>query len=291
MDLLPLCRAFVAVAERGSFTRGAAAAGMSQPVASRRIAALERHVGGLLLDRSARRPSPTPLGRRLLPGARRLIAAADAFELDAEDGRLDALHLAVPDGWDARDAAAVEIAGADHGLRLVLVPTAPGERAAALTEHRAGAAVMPAAADLAHWTCPLGLAGALAGDDVAHLHALRPSRGRQDAPRVWLLPEDDVPAVRDPLAAAVDAAGLRPRQLVVAASAGAALAAALTSRDVVVAGRADAARWQLAWSPLAHPALVRAHALITDGSRTVSALLPALAEPIAHALGATAASR
>lgn len=291
MDLLPACRAFVAVAERGSFTRGAAAVGMSQPVASRRIAALERHVGGLLLDRSARRPSPTPLGRRLLPPARRLVAAAEAFELDAEDGRLDALHLAVPDGWDPRDAAGVEIAGADHGLRLVLQPCAPAERAAAVTEHRAGAAIVPTAPDLAHWTCPLGLAAAVGGDDVAHLHALRPSRGRDDAPRVWLLPEDDVPAVRDPLAAAVDAAGLSPRQLVVAGSAGAALAAALTSRDVVVAGEADAERWQLAWRPLAHPVLIRAHALVTDGSRPASALLPALADPIARALGASAVPR
>ena len=45
MDLVGGCRAFVSVSELGSFTRGSAAAGIAQPVASRRISALERHLG------------------------------------------------------------------------------------------------------------------------------------------------------------------------------------------------------------------------------------------------------
>lgn len=64
---------FVQVGERGSFTLGAAAAGVPQPVVSRRIAALERHLGGLLFDREGRRAALTPFGRDLLPSARRLV--------------------------------------------------------------------------------------------------------------------------------------------------------------------------------------------------------------------------
>ncbi|AUH44395.1 hypothetical protein CXR04_33090 [Streptomyces sp. CMB-StM0423] len=44
MDLVGACRAFVSVGTRESFTVGAAAAGLSQPVVSRRIAALENHL-------------------------------------------------------------------------------------------------------------------------------------------------------------------------------------------------------------------------------------------------------
>ncbi|WP_084512332.1 helix-turn-helix domain-containing protein [Agromyces subbeticus] len=40
LDVLSACEAFVAVAERESFTAGATAAGLTQSVASRRVAAL-----------------------------------------------------------------------------------------------------------------------------------------------------------------------------------------------------------------------------------------------------------
>jgi len=67
MDLIGGCRAFVCVSETGSFTEGAAVAGIPQPVASRRIAALERHLGERLFDRSTRRARLTPFGRDMLP--------------------------------------------------------------------------------------------------------------------------------------------------------------------------------------------------------------------------------
>ncbi|MQS10540.1 helix-turn-helix domain-containing protein, partial [Streptomyces alkaliphilus] len=61
MDLVEACRAFVYVSERNSFTVGAAAAGVSQSVASRRVAALERHLGRSLFERGSRRTTPTPV--------------------------------------------------------------------------------------------------------------------------------------------------------------------------------------------------------------------------------------
>jgi DNA-binding transcriptional LysR family regulator len=71
VDLIGCCRAFVSVTETGSFTAGAAAAHIPQPVASRRVAALERHLGERLFDRSAYRVRLTPFGRDMLLSAKR----------------------------------------------------------------------------------------------------------------------------------------------------------------------------------------------------------------------------
>src|SRR5690349_18482756 len=72
-DLLSACEAFVSVAEHESFTAGAVGAGVTQSVASRRIAALEAHLGGRLFERSSRRVALTAFGRSVLPGATRLV--------------------------------------------------------------------------------------------------------------------------------------------------------------------------------------------------------------------------
>ena len=108
MDLVAACEAFVSVAERGSFTRGAAAVGMSQPGASRRIAALERHLGVPLLDRSGRSPALTPAGHRVLEPARQVLRASETLLLEAEEAGLRSLHLAVPTGCDVRERGDAE---------------------------------------------------------------------------------------------------------------------------------------------------------------------------------------
>jgi DNA-binding transcriptional LysR family regulator len=96
VDLVEACRAFVAVSAHGSFTKGATAARIPQPVASRRIAALERQLGARLLDRSSRSVTLTPFGREMLPSARRLVELAETFRHDAERAKLRPFRLAVP---------------------------------------------------------------------------------------------------------------------------------------------------------------------------------------------------
>ncbi|MGD8956650.1 MAG: LysR family transcriptional regulator [Chromatiaceae bacterium] len=72
-------RAFVEVAERGSFSAAAEALYLTQPAVSKRVAQLEAELGTRLFDRIGRRISLTGSGAALLPRARRLIN--DALEL------------------------------------------------------------------------------------------------------------------------------------------------------------------------------------------------------------------
>jgi len=70
-------RAFLAVAECGSFTAAAVALNITQPAVSQHVAKLEREVGATLLERSARRVALTPAGEVLLRHARRLLTGLD----------------------------------------------------------------------------------------------------------------------------------------------------------------------------------------------------------------------
>ena len=74
---------------------------MSQPSLSQSIAALESAVGTLLVERTTRRVMLTPAGERLLPHARSVLDALDAFE-------------------DACDLAREPLTG---DLRLGVIPT------------------------------------------------------------------------------------------------------------------------------------------------------------------------
>lgn len=67
---------FVAVAEEGSFTRAAERVHISQSGVSAQIRALERELGAVLFDRSARRARLTPAGAAALGCARSSLAAA-----------------------------------------------------------------------------------------------------------------------------------------------------------------------------------------------------------------------
>ncbi len=72
-----LLRAFVALAEELHFTRAAARLFVAQQALSRDIRRLEREWGAPLFVRSTRRVTLTPEGERLLPVARRVLAAHD----------------------------------------------------------------------------------------------------------------------------------------------------------------------------------------------------------------------
>lgn len=91
-------RAFLAVARERSFTRAAAQLGMSQPVLSRTIAALEARLGVRLLNRTTRSVAPTLAGERLACGiaphfeaiAGELAALSESFTRPAGLVRLTA---------------------------------------------------------------------------------------------------------------------------------------------------------------------------------------------------------
>lgn len=74
-----LLRAFVAVAEELHFTRAAAGMYVAQQALSRDIRRLERELGTELFVRTTRQVAPTADGERLLPYARRVLAAHDAL--------------------------------------------------------------------------------------------------------------------------------------------------------------------------------------------------------------------
>ncbi len=70
-------RAFVTVAERGSFTRAAEDLYVAQQAVSQQIKALESALGVTLLRRTSRRVELTPAGRVFLADSRRVLSAAD----------------------------------------------------------------------------------------------------------------------------------------------------------------------------------------------------------------------
>lgn len=71
--------AFVQVADQGSFRRAAERLNTTQPNISARIAALEERTGSRLMERDAGSVRLTETGRRLLPKAREVLDALDAF--------------------------------------------------------------------------------------------------------------------------------------------------------------------------------------------------------------------
>jgi len=67
----------VTIVDEGSFTRAAELLHVTQPALSHQVRALERSVGGALLERLPRAVRLTPMGRAMLPHARATLADAD----------------------------------------------------------------------------------------------------------------------------------------------------------------------------------------------------------------------
>lgn len=291
MDLVAACAAFVAVSDRGSFTRGAAAIGIPQPVASRRVAALEEHLGGAVFDRATRRAALTDFGRAMLPAARRVLDAAD--DLRAGAARAAAAPVAVALPADLPLAALVELVAdaREAGISLVVDQAVPERRRDLVRDRAVRAAVMPVPLPEARWTVPLGLAGLRGpGGRRVFLGEFRPRRDPGAAPdrRIWLLAEDDVPHVGDALGRRAVAAGLRPSQLRVSSLVGA-VAEVIRTDDALLCTRREAAEAGLDWLPLGDEPLARGYTVVAasmlDADRTVAALGPLLA----RCLGATEA--
>lgn len=99
MDLLALMAAFVRVVEAGSFTAVAEQTGQSQPTISRQIAALERHLGARLINRTTRALALTEEGAGFLERARTALDAVAEAEATVGRRRLQPtgqLRLATP---------------------------------------------------------------------------------------------------------------------------------------------------------------------------------------------------
>lgn len=75
--------AFVAVVETGSYAAGARALGRDASVVSRRVAALEAHLGIRLLERSTRRVATTEAGARYYDKVSQAMQLLRAAELEA----------------------------------------------------------------------------------------------------------------------------------------------------------------------------------------------------------------
>src|SRR4051794_41945676 len=82
---------FAAVVEEGSFTRAAERLFVTQPALSHQIKALEKSVGGALLERRPHAVYLTPMGRAFLPHATAAVRAADeAYRAASSVGQLEA---------------------------------------------------------------------------------------------------------------------------------------------------------------------------------------------------------
>jgi DNA-binding transcriptional LysR family regulator len=90
MDRLAALELFVRVVESGSFTAAARERRLSQPAASKQVAALERSLGVRLLHRTTRKVTPTEEGLAYYERAREAVLALReaAADLRATGGRL-----------------------------------------------------------------------------------------------------------------------------------------------------------------------------------------------------------
>lgn len=87
MDRFETMRAFVAVAERRGFAAAARALGISPPAITRAVAALERHLGVTLFQRSTRAVSLTDEGAAFLDRARQILTDLREAEQILRGGR------------------------------------------------------------------------------------------------------------------------------------------------------------------------------------------------------------
>src|SRR5690606_31000090 len=128
------------------------------------------------------------------------------------------LVIALPGRVDPRTLAAIRRGlegGPDRARRARFVEQPPRRRAEALPAAEVDLALLPEAVDPAELRLPLGVATAEPVGAVFRFERLR-RRPRQDqlpVPVLHLDPEDDTPAVRDPVLRAAYGHGLRADQV------------------------------------------------------------------------------
>lgn len=92
MDHLGAIRAFVSVVQRGGFSAAANAENTSQATVSKRLAALEDHLGVQLMRRTSRDQSLTEAGAEYYENCLAILAELDEAEANAKS------QVAVPRG-------------------------------------------------------------------------------------------------------------------------------------------------------------------------------------------------
>jgi DNA-binding transcriptional LysR family regulator len=289
MDVLGAWRAFLNVSERGSFTEGAAATRVPQSVASRRIAALEEHLGERLFDRSSRGAMLTQFGRDMLPSAKRLVRLADDMEDEAERAKLNPLRLAVPDSCTVHDLARLDAEARRNGIYLDLHAAAPAGRAELVRSREVRAAITAVPPSDAIWSVGLGLAGATdLPAETVYVEALRAGRAAQSSrrSRIWIQPEDDVPHIRDRMFRIRDAIGLQLTQVTVSATLTAATAEVLGSADLLLCSPKQAEELGLHWRPIGEIHLVRGFDVSATVRDDAERIRTRLWHAIARCLGA-----
>ncbi len=83
---LPALEALYWVVRLGGFQAAATRLGVSQPTISTRVKELERRVGRSLLDRTAPRPQPTPIGAATFEYAGRILGLVQDLESRLRSG-------------------------------------------------------------------------------------------------------------------------------------------------------------------------------------------------------------
>ncbi|WP_420097269.1 LysR family transcriptional regulator [Brevibacterium sediminis] len=291
MDLVDACRTFTAVSELGSMTLGAAADGIPQPVASRRIAGLEKQLGARLLERTGRGVSLTPFGRDMLVPATRLVELADEMLLGADRAKLRPVSLAIPMTCSTRDLAVLAASVKDRGLRVDFRSGPPGRRADDLARRRVRVALQTVPADEGTWAVELGCAHRSPLTAPMRIADLRRSRSQVPGDdlelagrRLRVTSEDNIPHIRDRIRRSAETAGLLPYQVVVDTSDPEAVAAVLSDGDLMLCSEAEAAELDLPWTPLIDPVISRGYTLRAVSDED-AALLADFAEEFAGCLG------
>lgn len=87
MDLFDSMRVFVRVVERGSFSAVARELNLGQHAVSKRIRALEQHLGGALFARSTRHLALTDPGQRFYADNRNILASLEGATLGFASGQ------------------------------------------------------------------------------------------------------------------------------------------------------------------------------------------------------------
>lgn len=108
MDKLKAFETFASVATRGSLSAAARAEGVAPAVISRRLDALEEHLGVKLLVRTTRRIALTHEGAAFLDDCQRIVAEVAVAEASVSAGGLQAsghLRLTAPAGFGRRHVA------------------------------------------------------------------------------------------------------------------------------------------------------------------------------------------
>jgi DNA-binding transcriptional LysR family regulator len=143
-------KAFAAVVDTKSLTTAASRLYLTQSAISRRIQQLEETVGGVLLDRNQRPPSPTALGRRVYEQSLPILrAVADLISLTRQDaaptgtlrfgmsqaigdvimadavehlaGEFPTLDVRVRAGWG--DGLTAQVGAGDLDAAIIMLPT------------------------------------------------------------------------------------------------------------------------------------------------------------------------